>query len=423
MNGSPKTKIALFFAAIFVVLFVLVALQEGIGGPKLPEGDILFVEDVPGGGGVTLQEYEKTFTQSWKRAGLPQAPERGSEQYTSVQDAAISDLLDGLWLQGEADSLGIQVTGREVQNELAAIKETQFPNKKAFEDFLRESGFTEPEVLERVRLQVLSRKIEEKIRASTPEPSEKEIENFYEASLDQYTTPKESRFLIISTSDQKEALQIEKSLERDSSSENFEKLARKYSDDPSSTQGGKASSLNSSYPAPVQEAILQAEEDVVEGPVRAEVQGKAKTYFFRMEEVVPEKVEPLDVVRKEISEQIQQNLEQTTLENFIEDYQSLWTSRTVCAEGFVTSRCSNYQSAPTAAGANPACYDKEAFEKAKEPIDCPAPVVSRSVQNPGSVETDPLGNPLQAPLPQGPALPPDVAEETAPPTGTPIPTP
>ena len=387
-----------------MLLFAVIAIKDGIGGPSLPEGDVLFVEDVSGGG-VDLSQYETAFEQSWRRAGLPGAPARNNEQYQSIQEAAIADLLDQIWLRGEAASLDVRASGREIRNELQTIQDTQFPNKKAYQKFLRDSGFTEEEVLDRVRLQILSRKIEERVRADAPGPTEDQVEQFYEASLEQYTTPEEQRFILISAANKQDARTIEKSIENDPSPKNFSRLARRYSDDPSSSQGGRTSTSRSTYPPDLQEEIQSAEDGSWRGPIEATVGGEEKTYFFFLEETIPEKVEPLDTVREEILEQLRQVTEQTALEDFIEDYQTLWVSRTVCAEGFITDRCSNYQTPSFSQQADPACTDPEALKKEPSP-DCPAPVLSRSSQNPGAAsQQDPFGNPLQEALPQGPVLP------------------
>ena len=39
----------LVFAALFIVLFVVVAVAEGIGDPSIPDGDIAVIEDAPSG--------------------------------------------------------------------------------------------------------------------------------------------------------------------------------------------------------------------------------------------------------------------------------------------------------------------------------------------------------------------------------------
>ena len=139
MSGARKFGLILF-GAILVVLFAGIAIAQGIGKPSIPGGDVIYVQDVPDGrGNISEDDYNRSFEQTWKRGGLQSAPKKGDAQYEQVKEAAINDLLDQAWLSGEAAELGVTATDREVANELATIKKDQFPTKKAFDDFLKQS--------------------------------------------------------------------------------------------------------------------------------------------------------------------------------------------------------------------------------------------------------------------------------------------
>ena len=160
MSGARKSGV-IVFGALLVLLFAYVAIADGIGKPGVPSGDIAFVEDVPEcKGEISEKDYDRAFLQAWKRGGLQAAPKPDNAQFTEIKEAAINDLLDQAWLTGEAAELGLAATEREVQNEFQTIRKDQFPDDAAFEKFLNDSSFSEEEVIDRVRLQVLSRKIE-----------------------------------------------------------------------------------------------------------------------------------------------------------------------------------------------------------------------------------------------------------------------
>ena len=114
MSGARKFGL-IVFGAILVVLFAGIAIAQGISKPSVPSGDIIYVEDVPNDrGNITEEDYNRSFTQTWKRGGLQAAPKEGDAQYDQVREAAINDLLDQAWLTGEAEELGVTATPREV---------------------------------------------------------------------------------------------------------------------------------------------------------------------------------------------------------------------------------------------------------------------------------------------------------------------
>lgn len=422
MTKSHRTGL-IAFGAVFVVLFAWIAVTEGIGKPSVPSGDVAVVEEVPdGAGNITEASYQVAFRQSWKRAGLNAAPERGDAQYETARDGALNDLLDQAWLTGEAAELGISASDREVENELESIKETQFPNPRAYRDFLEESGFTEEQVLDRVRLQVLSRKIEEEIRTGAPKPTDAEIEDSYEASIDQYTTPESRDIRLIVTSDQKDTAAVERALAKDDGDKAFARLAREYSVNPSKSDGGKTTATDGSYPEPAGSAIMEAPKGAVEGPIDVE----GNDYFFRVNEVTPEEVRPLSSVRNAIEQQLTPALEQQALTSFIEDYNAKWTSRTVCAEGFVVSRCSNFKGDGRNPAADPACFEardgKEGDAEEEDALACPSIVVLNSPIEPGAnADVGPTGELIAQPKQQGPTPPAgtEPAPAAPPPTGLP----
>ena len=227
MSGARKFGLILF-GAILVVLFAGIAIAQGVSKPGVESGDIITVQDVPDGkGSITEEDYNRSFEQTWKRGGLQAAPKEGDAQYDQVKEAAINDLLDQAWLAGEANELGVTATDREIDNELATIKKDQFPTPKAFNDFLKSSGFTMAEVRDRVELQVLSRKIQDQITKSVTDVPDSEIENFYESSKESFTTPETRDIRLIVTDKKADAEQAISELGDDPTDEEFAKVAKK----------------------------------------------------------------------------------------------------------------------------------------------------------------------------------------------------
>jgi parvulin-like peptidyl-prolyl isomerase len=406
MSGARKSGL-IIFGALLVLLFVYVAIAKGIGNPSVPSGDVALVEDVPDGkGDISQKDYDRAFLQTWKRSGLQAAPEPDNAQFAEIREAAINDLLDQAWLTGEAAELGATASDREVQNEFQTIRQDQFPDDAAFKQFLKESAFNEEEVLDRVKLQVLSRKIEAQINESVTEVPEDELEQFYEDSKANFTTPETRDIRLVVTDNQAEADKVEAALAKSDEVKDFARLAKQFSNNGSSNQGGKTIATEGAFPDPAGSEVMSAEEGAVLGPIEA----GGDFYFFRVEKVNPEETQSFDDVREQIQQQLLPTLQQQRFADFVTDYNSKWTSRTFCAEDYIVARCSNFEGDGRLESADPACYEEGAAD-ADPAISCPAPIGLRAPQSPGGNTLDPFGVAGGGNLPQGPVAPGDA--ETA----------
>lgn len=410
MTGARRFGIVVF-GAILVLLFVIIAIAQGIGRPSVPDGDIAFVEDVPGDlGKISKEQYDRSLIQTWKRAGLKSAPKKGDAQYQQVHEGAIGDLLDQAWLTGEAAELGVEATDREVDAELANIRSQQFPDKASFDKFLKDSGFSLAEVKDRVRLQVLSNKIQEQITGTVKKVDEEDIKQAYETNKQAFTTPATRDIRLIVTDSEKQAEAAKEALGTSPDDKTFAKVAKQYSTHSSKGQGGETVATEGAFPDPAGSDIMKAPKDQLEGPVEAGDQ----FYIFKVTKITEEQVQPLDKVRDQIEQQLLPTMQQKAMQDFVTGYNSKWKSRTVCADGYVISRCSNFPGEAHPQDADPACYKAGAGKKAAEgQLSCPAPVGLWKPLAPGSNATvSALAQPAQA-LPQGPIPPGDSTKAPA----------
>ncbi|MCO5315640.1 MAG: peptidyl-prolyl cis-trans isomerase [Solirubrobacterales bacterium] len=402
MTGARKFGIVTF-GAILIALFVIIGLAQGIGRPSVQDGDIALVQDVEGAPDnridISQKQYDRAFIQAWKRAGLKVSPKRRDAQYKQVHEGAISDLLDQAWLNGEAAELGINASDREIEAELTNIRNQQFPDEAAFDKFLKESGFNMDEVKDRVRLQVLSNKIQEKITGSIKKADESDIEQAYEANKQAFTTPATRDIRLIVTDSEKRAEAAKQALGENPDEKTFAKVAKEYSTHASKSQGGETVATEGAFPDPAGSDIMKATKDQLEGPIKAGDQ----FYIFSVTKITDEKVQPLEKVRDQIEQQVLPTLQQKAMQDFVSDYNAKWKSRTVCADGYVISRCSNFKGDGRPQDADPACYKPGAGKKAAAgKLACPAPVGLWKPLAPGSNATaSGLGQQAQA-LPQGP---------------------
>jgi foldase protein PrsA len=399
-RSAGRQRLALIlFGVLLVVLFVGFAVAQGLGSPSVPSGDVAMVQDVPDEvGQISQEDFDQAIAQQVAQAKLKKAPESGSEKFEELKEAALGELLDQAWIQGQAEELDISVTDKQVEDELATIKKQNFGSEKAYDKFLEESKFTQEDVDARVRLQLLSTQIQEKVSADAPKPSSEEIEAYYEAEKEaQFTTQASRDIRLVINKDKGKVEAAQKALEEDSSPANWKKVAAKYSSDTTSAaKGGLQEGLSEEFlEGPLKAAVFDSATGELVGPV------KYQTNYVVLEVVKlnSAKEQKLPEVKAQIESTLGQEKQQEFFNEFVSDYTTRWTQRTYCADGYLIEKCSNYKGDGRPAGAPPACYEADPKTPATA---CPSPVTPISPALPGTVtETKPKGEQFpQRPLPE-----------------------
>jgi parvulin-like peptidyl-prolyl isomerase len=390
----------LAFGVLFVALFAVVAITEGIGDPDIPDGAIAVIEDAPEGlGEITQEEFDHALELSASESG-GKAPKPGDPNYEEAKEGAFTSLVQAIWIQGEAAEHGIEPTQAEVNKELKKIKKESFPTEAEFQKFLKESGYTPGDVIERVKLQTITNQILEEFKEEAPKPSQDEIEDYYEAAKDsQFRTKAGREFRAITNKDRAKVEEALEALSKDNSAANWKKVAKKYSTDPNTKENGGLNPevQEGTIQEPLNAAIFAAAEGRLEGPLNT---GFGLT-IFEVIKSTPEKVQDLESVEEQIESTLTRELEQEYIQDVGTIFTAKWVSRTFCAPEYVAENCENFEKGGPPQGASPACY--EADPEGGRPEACPAPVFQLVPAQPGSVTIlARRGKPLaQRPRPAG----------------------
>lgn len=404
--ADGRQRLALVvFGVLLIGLFLGFAITQGIAGPSVPSGAVAVVEEVPEEIGiVTDGDFKLALLQQAAAEGVKKLPKPGEKKYDDLRKATLEELLNRIWLQGEAEELGIGVTEKQIETELEQIKKQNFESDAEYEKFLKTSRLSKEDVLDRVKLQILSEQIQQQISGLASPATAEEIEDYYEAELaTQFTEPATREARIIVNEDEAKVEDAKARLEEDNSPANWKKLAAKISEDPNTKstgglQAGLTEELLQSQPE-LSAAIFGNDPGEVVGPTPV----AGKFFVTEVVKLKPSKTQGLKEVRAQIKSQLDQQLQQEFFTEFVTDFQSKWESRTVCAEDFVdlVEKCSNFHGTGHPSGAPEACY--EADPKGGPPAGCPAPVQQVAPAIPGSVsETKPQGERLpQRPRPEG----------------------
>ena len=386
----------MLFAVVFIALFVVFAVAQGLGGPGVPSGDIAKVSNVSEGRGeFTLADYKRSVQRQELQAGLKKPPKAGSKKAEELSESAVGELLTSAWIFGEAEEEGIKVTQKEVQAELAKIKKESFPTEKAFEEFKKESHFTEADVISKIELQILTKKIEDKIKGEVTPPSEEELKEYYEAEKATQFTKKPTRDVrVVVNENKKEVEAAQKALEADNSAASWKKVTKKYSPTTEANGGLQKEIAEEFLTEPLKKDIFKSATGELIGPVKQE-----KNYL--MLEVVklhPEKVQSFAEAKATIEGTLKPQKEEKHFQEWVTGFQAKWTARSRCASGYAIESCANYKGTGHPAEAPEACYEADPKAPTSE---CPAPVVQTKPALPGTVtSTKPEGEALvQRPQP------------------------
>jgi parvulin-like peptidyl-prolyl isomerase len=403
VNAIPKPKRLplVVLGAIVILLFVLFAIAEGLGNPSVPGGDVAVVQDAPAGlSPITQEQFNRSLQQTAARSGVKKLPKPGSSQYDQLKQGAMNDLLDSAWIQGEAAELGITTTASEVGSLLRQTISQNFRNKAEFEKFRKQSHFTPEDIRTRIKLQILSNKIQQKVVGGLPQVTQSEVNDYYDAAKAQFVQPATRDVRLVLNKDKAKVDQAQAALQNDLSDANWKKVAAQYSTDPSSkANGGLRPSLTEGLlEQPLDKEVFSASEGELQGPVHTPL----GYYVFEVVKVTPSRTVPLNKSTSEqIKSQLTQQAQQNAFSQFVDDFGSKWKTRTFCASSYLIDRCDNFKGGAHPTTAPPGCYDKN--PKGGRPDACPAPVGLMAPALPGTVSiVTPQGTRLQQrPIPAG----------------------
>lgn len=262
-----------------------------------------------------------------------------TQENAALVQQTMGTLLQQAWIEKEASAEGVSISDAEVQRQLAITKRQSFPTEAAYQRFLRSSGMTQADVLERVRVQALAAKLTRKVQSSAAPVTDAEVQNYYARNRAQFALPERRDVQLILTRTQAQANAAASAVKSGTS---WAAAAKKYSTDAASkATGGELKGVSQGQEERAfDQAAFSAKKGVIVGPVR----GQFGWYVVRVVGITPANVTPLSQARPQIKAMLQQQNSQVKMASFIRDFQARWRSKTNCRTGYVVQLCKN---APT----------------------------------------------------------------------------
>src|SRR3954467_14405440 len=275
------------------------------------------------------------------------------QEYTQLRNQVLQLLISFKWIQGEADSMKVSVKDDEVKKAFAEQKKQSFPKEADYQKFLKTSGQTEQDILQRIKLDLLSNKIRDKVVKGKDQVSDAAIADFYNKNKARFAQPEKRDLRVVLTKDKDTA---QKAYDELKSGESWTKVAKKYSiDDTSKASGGKLpAQAKGTLDKELDDAVFSAKKNDLVGPIKTQY----GYYDFTATGVTAASQQTLAEAKDTIKQTLVSQNQQKALDSFVKDFTKRWKEKTECSEGYKTSDRKNAPKAPRpptapAGGADP----------------------------------------------------------------------
>ena len=275
------------------------------------------------------------------------------QDYKSLLEQVMQFLISAQWIQNEASDQGIHVSDKDIQKEFEKQKKQSFPREADYQQFLKSSGMNQQDILLRVKLDLLSNKIRDKVTKGKGKVTDAQIAQYYNQNQSRFGQPAKRDVQVVLTKDKAKAQQALKQLQGGAS---FASVAKKYSiDDASKAQGGKLTVSKGQQEKALDDAIFAAKVGQLQGPVKTQF----GYYVFKVNKNTPGSQQTLDQAKASIRQILSTQNQQKALQAFVKKFQKKWKGRTDCRKGYVVQTCSNAPKQSTTQTAAPGAVPQQ----------------------------------------------------------------
>jgi foldase protein PrsA len=258
------------------------------------------------------------------------------QEYNTLRDQVLQLLISFKWIQGEANNLGVKVTDADVKKSFDQQKKQSFPKDADYTKFLKNSGQTQKDIMQRVRLDLLSNKIRDKVVKGKDQVSQQQIQDFYTKNKARFAQPEKRDLQVVLT---KTKAQAQTALNALKSGQSWKTVAKEYSiDDTSKANGGKLpAQAKGTLDKQLDDAVFSAKKNKLTGPIKTQY----GFYDFIVTGITPASQQTLAQASATIKQTLASQNQQKALDAFVKDFTKRWKAKTTCSDGYKTTDCKN----------------------------------------------------------------------------------
>ncbi len=265
--------------------------------------------------------------------------------FTSLSGQVMDFLIKAYWYQADAARQHLSVTTAQVQKQYAAAKQQAYPTAAAFDNFLKQTGFTVDDLMFRFRVSALFQKLAAK---HTTKITPATIQAYYSSHLSQFGKPQTRDIRIVLTKTEAQAKAAKAALD---SGQSWAVVAKKYSTDP--TTKNKAGQLTGVTKGQEDKALDSASFAAKTNKVLGPVKGQFGYYVFEVTKVTKATQQSLaqatPLIQQTLTGQQQTNA-QTAVDKVAKQQ---WLAKTKCNKVYAMADCSGYKAPKTATTTTP----------------------------------------------------------------------
>jgi parvulin-like peptidyl-prolyl isomerase len=310
-------RILKFLFPIVLAAGLLAGCGGGGSAQSLHSDDVAVVGNVH----VTKEEFDAEMAQaqeSFKSQGQA-FPKQGTTDYETIKGQAVLLLVQQAERQAKADSMGINVSDKDVDARLDQIKKQYFAGSETkYEAYLKKNKLSAAVVREDIFQQLISEDIFDKVTKNT-KVSQSDIDAYYKAHPSLYSQPesRDVRYILVGK-DKATAESVYDQL-KNGSSQTWCTLAKKYAKDATGQNCGKATFTKGQTVPAFDKIAFSAPANVVHAPFYDPTEYKS---WFVVEPLGPVKAKST-TPEKQVASSIRQQLLQQKKNTVVTD----WTNK------------------------------------------------------------------------------------------------
>jgi parvulin-like peptidyl-prolyl isomerase len=262
-------------------------------------------------------------------------PKPGTVDLANLKTNATQFLIQSSEYQQQADKLGVKISDSDVDARLDQIKKQYYGNpagqkqataaqmEKRYQAALKQQGFTDAEVRQGIKLQLIREKVFNKVTKDV-KVSDDEISTYYDKNKQQYATPaqpesRDVRHILVKT--KKQADQLYAQLQANPGK--FAALAKKYSTDTSSAKNGgrlpPGTAVKGRLVPEFEKVAFSIKENVISKPVHSQFGWHIIEALGPIKAGTPAKPTPLSQVKEAIRQQLLSQDKQKEMDKWLAD--------------------------------------------------------------------------------------------------------
>jgi parvulin-like peptidyl-prolyl isomerase len=330
-------KLARVILAILGSALVLVVAACG-GEEDVPANAVAVVD----GKAIPRSELDELVARAKNgyEAQQQEFPKVGTPEYQSLQSQYVKYLVQLEEFEMEADELGIEISDKDIDEEVEELVKTRFDgDRKKLDKALEQQGFTMKALRESFRVSVLNQKIFDGVTKDV-KVTRDEILAYYQENQSNYGTPesRDVRHILVAVKDG-DKVDFAKSKEKADDlyaqlqdGADFVALAKQHSDDPGTrATGGRYTAVRGAVVPEFEQASFELKVNEISKPVKT-------TYGYHIIQALAPakkaKVTPLEKVQASIKASLLQQKRSEFMENWLEELEDRYESKVSYAAGF-----------------------------------------------------------------------------------------